>query len=157
MLFIKINHPPLQLLSFALTCYLFSLPSSPSSVFFYWLSWDLFSSALYHLSFSRLILSRCLPLQLSGEPGRLFQCMRPDNHSAVIMSAFLLLSDCWSCIDVENCFVFAVGHCSLELQTSASGKLGNKTLFQYENDFIDWSVTSRVSLYIMRRRFEFTV
>lgn len=55
----------------------------------YWLSRVSFSSDLYHLSFSRLILSCCLPLQLSGEPGRLFQCMRADNHSAVIMSAFL--------------------------------------------------------------------
>lgn len=42
-------------------------------------SWDLFSSALYHLPFSRLILSRCLSLQLFGEAGRLFQCMRPDK------------------------------------------------------------------------------
>lgn len=64
---------------------------SPSSLVFslYRLSGDLFSSALYHLSSSRLILSRCLPLQLSREPGRLFQCMRPDNHSALILSAFL--------------------------------------------------------------------
>lgn len=68
-------------------CFQFSpLPARP---FFYWLPWDSFSSALYRLSLSRLILSRCLALRLSGEPGRLFQCMRPDNHSAVIMSAIL--------------------------------------------------------------------
>ena len=72
----KVNHPPSTCcLSVSLAiCFLFPPPRALS--FFYWLSRVSFSSALYHLSFSRLILSCCLPLQLSGEPGRLFQCMR---------------------------------------------------------------------------------
>lgn len=66
-----------------------SISFSCSSAFFCRHSRGSFSSALYHSSFSLLILSGCRSLRVSGESGRLFQCMRPDNHSAIIMSAVL--------------------------------------------------------------------
>lgn len=79
----------------------FHFPPLPTRSFFYWLSRDLFTSALYHLPFSRLILSHCLPLQVSREPGRLFQCMRLDNHSAVIFcQLFSSLLSSHVCIDI---------------------------------------------------------
>lgn len=100
MLFIKsIFLAALALLSlFVFTSLPFHLSLLPF-FFHYWLSWDLFSSALYHLPFFPVL--SCLPLRLSGEPGWLFQCARTDNHSAAIFVSFSLLPSL-VCIDVEG-------------------------------------------------------
>lgn len=101
---------------------LFVFPSLPAlsllSFLYYWLSRDLFSSALYRLS-SRLILSCCLALKLSGES--LADCFSAWDQIITLQSlcqlfsSFLSLSTppplppppvCWSSIDVEKRFVF---------------------------------------------------
>lgn len=115
LLFVFPSLPALSLLSF------FILLTLPGLV--------LFSSLSPLLSSYLVLLPR--PQTLRREPGRLFQCMRPDNHSAVIMSAilffslsllllFLLLLSAGALLMWRNALSFTVGHSSIKPQISGT-------------------------------------
>lgn len=111
---------------------LFVFPSLPalSLSFFILLTLPglvLFSSLSPLLSSYLVLLPRSQTLR--REPGRLFQCMRPDNHSAVIMSAILFFSlsllllfllSAGALLMWRNALSFTVGHSSIKPQISGT-------------------------------------
>lgn len=116
----------------------FPFPSSSLSSFFFILltlpGLVLFSSLSPLLSSYLVLLPRSQTLR--REPGRLFQCMRPDNHSAVIMSAILfssflslslllllfllVLLSAGALLMWRNALSFTVGHSSIKPQISGT-------------------------------------
>lgn len=73
----------------------------------------LFSSLSPFLLSSHLVLLPCAPIL--GRSRQIVSCTGPDNHTPVILStAFFSLSLLSPlCIDVEKCFAFTEGQCSI--------------------------------------------